>query len=190
MTQPVPLPARLLTRPTRTRDLRAAGVRRRELAGPAWTRQLHGVHRLSTGGTTVGQRIAAVATVPPPAGALSGWAAAWLAGVAELDGEDRHGTPLRVPVTIPPHATLRHRGDIEAWHSRLGPGDAVTRRWRRYTAPVRTAFDIARFADRIEAVVGLDLLLRHGLVSRPALTAYLAARPRWVASRRRGGRSR
>lgn len=52
------------------------------------------------------------------------------------------------------------------------------------TSPLRTAFDLARLEDPVEAVVCLDAFLHAKLVSEPELRSYISAHPRWRGVRR------
>jgi hypothetical protein len=47
------------------------------------------------------------------------------------------------------------------------------------TTPVRTAFDLARFLPRVDAVVALDAMLRQAKLSPRALLAYIESHAWW-----------
>jgi hypothetical protein len=47
------------------------------------------------------------------------------------------------------------------------------------TTPVRTAFDLARFLPRVEAVVALDAMLRQSKLSPAALLSYIDNHAGW-----------
>ncbi len=127
--------------------------------------------------STPTQRIVEAATVTPAVAVLGGWAAAFGHGVDLLDGLDDHTMrPVPITVFLPPRlhrepvASLGYRQQV------LDPDDVVSRRGLRFTRPVRTALDLARWAPSVtEAVVALDTMLQAKVVTRPTLERRLSA---------------
>lgn len=120
--------------------------------------------------------------------ALAGWAAAEMLGA---DCAPRR-TPVEILVT---DGHRRSRPDLVVHHRRSLPGEIVTGvripapgRRRGFvpgrtvvtTSPLRTAFDLARAAERTEAVIALDALSRVG--------GFAPAEVLTVAQRLPGGR--
>jgi hypothetical protein len=122
-------------------------------------------------------RIRAVAALLPPTAAVGGWAAAWLLGVRVLDGELPDGSSRPVPVVLGRSGTLRRRAGVTPWRHVVPDAELVTTSGVRVTAPCRTAFDIACRDNVVEAVVAVDAMLRNGLVSPRALSAYVDEQP-------------
>lgn len=116
----------------------------------------------------------------PVDGAVGGWSAARLRGVAWSDGTTTSGQ-VRLPVLCLPPGRRVRRPEVQVLRSVLGPGDVVRCAGSgvRVTSPVRTAFDLARTAPNLtEAVVRLDAMARHG-VDPEAVAGYAAERPGW-----------
>ena len=177
--QPIPDP--LVARPWRLgappeRVIRAvAGAR-----GPLWTRPHRGVLAWSAlDPTSTWFRVLAAAEAEPGV-PLGTWAAAWLHGANDLDGERADGTPLDV-VYCPGRSGRRApRPGLRPLRSELDDEDVVVVRGIPVTSPVRTAFDLGRTAPDLDsAVADLDCLLRHTGTGVLALTEYTARRPRW-----------
>lgn len=179
---PAPLPDWSIGPALRRTSMAAAGVGPRERYGDLWRRPFRG--RYVWAGTDAddpAQRIRAAASVLPADGVLGGWAAAYLWGAVDLDGQGPLGRAcLPVPLCLPPGRQCRPRPGVVCWRSALADDDRASCAGLPVTDPVRTAFDAARFAPGlVEAVVAVDALLRTGRVSPVRLAAYLAARPGW-----------
>lgn len=126
-------------------------------------------------------RAGAVAAALPGA-VLSGWAAAHLLGVADMDGRTPDGRELPVMVCPGRSGRFRPRSGITLLRSPLGPGDVVEVAGLAVTSPVRTAFDLARTAgDLWRAVEEVDCVVRgRDPALLGALARYAADRPGWT----------
>ena len=179
-----PLPDDLLRRPVLLRDLRAAGVSPAELRGPLWQLPSRGV-RLWGGDsetTDPALRAHAVAAALPADAVLSGWAAAYLLGVTDLDGVAwtmQGEVHLDILVARTADRTRIRRPGVTTVRSELSGSDVVEVDGVRVTSPVRTTFELLRRGPMVEAVVAADAMLHSGLLSVSDLQAYIAQRPRW-----------
>jgi Protein of unknown function (DUF559) len=116
----------------------------------------------------------------PPGGAVGMLSAAHLWGVRGLDpGPD-------VRVLVPPSASLRPQPHLVVRRAQLSADDITSLFGIPVTTSVRTAFDLARFLPRVDAVVALDAMLRQAKLSPAALLSYLTDHAWWpgVASAR------
>ena len=144
--------------PRSATELAAAGVTREMTRGSAWRRTSRGFFAPSTVPDSTTQRILDVAPLIPASGALGGWAAAYVLGVDVLDGLDPF-TMTRLPLAVHlggdlGRANLHH---VRYVRERLSEIDRQIRHGLAVTAPLRTAFDGARWAPNlVEAVVFLD----------------------------------
>lgn len=96
--------SRLAYLPLSLAELEAYGVSRAQVRGPAWRRTSYGFYAPADDGMRNGvrtplQRIVDAMPLVPAHGALTGWAAAYLAGVTALDGLDSR-TLRELPVPI------------------------------------------------------------------------------------------
>lgn len=157
------------------------GVTRRQLQGSRWRQLYDGVYAPAHLIDGPQLRIAAAALVLPPGGAISGRWAAYQYGVDVLPPP---GGP--VEVTVPRTNTLTCRPGLFVRHALLPSSDVRSVSGVPVTTPVRTAFDLARLENPVEAVVGLDALLHAGLCREETLTPYIADHPRWRGVRRAG----
>ena len=101
---------------------------------------------------------AVVAALPADA-VLSGWAAAYLLGVTDLDGVawTRHGeVHLDILVTRRADRTRIRRPGVTTVRSELSVSDVVEVDGVRVTSPVRTTFELLRRGPLVEAVVAAD----------------------------------
>lgn len=162
------VPESLRYEPFRGRDAIMAGlVTRDQLAGAGYQRLYRGVY-LETG-RRVDHLIMckAAALLLPPDAALSHRSAAMLHTV-NLLGRDQ-------PVEATAPVGVRSRPGLRVVRSALAPDE----RWRRgglpVTGPLRTAVDLARQPDLRSAVVGLDAMLYHRLITPEKVRARLAA---------------
>lgn len=172
----------------RRESLLQHGITDRELAGPLWRRTSRGNYAWSaTDAEHVRQRIHVAAGRRRSLGVITGWAAAWLHGVHDLDGFDPHATsPVMLPVPVCTTPDYRLSGAAGPEHavrvvrSRLGPDDVTELDGVPCTSLVRTAFDVGRLApDLTEAVVGLDAMLRDTTMALSDVVAYADDHPRW-----------
>jgi hypothetical protein len=110
----------------------------------------------------------------PPGAALSHRSAAHLYNANVL----AVGQP--VEVTVP--GGLRAQSGLRVVRSPLDPDDITRRSGMPVTAPLRTAFDLARGRDLVAAVVGLDALFFRQVVRPDRLRAYVTEHARWNRS--------
>lgn len=185
-----PLGEDLVAQPRRTRDLYAAGVSAREIAGPLWTPLARGLHHWRDAAlldpTT---RILAAAELLPPGAAIGGWASLFLQGAVDLDGRGGPGgsTVLPVPVCIGPSGRIRRRPFLRVDRRRLPERDVIRNAGIPVTTAVRAASDVACDHGIAEGMVAGDTAARFGLLRAAGLRAYVRRRPRTtglVAARR------
>jgi hypothetical protein len=173
-------------RSMRTGRLLDLGVTRGELAGPRWRAPYRGIRtpQVSSPDEPL-QRIYDAADLLPVGGAIGGWAAAYLLGAAEIDGRGRSGREREViRLVIPPKLHLAPRDHVAYWRSALGPGDVSEVDGVPVTAPLRTAFDLARTRSLEDAVVTLDSLARQLGVPPGAVADFARQHPAYRGSRR------
>ena len=148
----------------------SAGERR----GPLWRRPHYGVLAwIGSDEHDPRQRIlgasAAVDGLP-----LAGWAAAYLHGAKELDGEANDGTALPVLFCPGTSGARRPRPGLQPLRSTLEPGDVVQIDGVTCTSLNRTAFDLARQAKSLhDAVADLDVMLRSTKLRQGDLHEYV-----------------
>lgn len=119
----------------------------------------------------------AAALLLPPGGAISHASAAYLHGADVLTLDPP------VDLSIPVGRVMTPRPGLRVRRTRLDD-DIVVRALMPVTTPARTAFDLARRLDPVEAVVGLDALLKCGAVDLKSVRSYLAERADWPGARR------
>ena len=157
-----PLP---LDRPFTTREALAEGVTAKQLARLVrdgyLRRPLKGVYLASQVGDTREIRGRVVCKAAPPGTVITDWTAAWY-----WTGVDRPGSHLEVPrldaFKVRGHDRLRNPlvKSGERW---LSPSDLLPLDGNvSITRPIRTAWDLGRFAPRIVAIGGMDALCRRG----------------------------
>ena len=155
------------------RRLLEAGVTADDLAGPLWEQTNRGLWAWAVNEGGPDERVRRAAAIVPQ-GAVSGWAAARIWGAHDLDGEQADGKPLPVPLTIPPGLVCRRRRGVTVLRSKCAPDDLTECAGIVVTAPLRTAFDLARLArDVPEGVVSVDALLRAVEIDPQALDEYV-----------------
>lgn len=110
-------------------------------------------------------------------GAVSGRSAAYLWGADVL--------PTHAPaeVTVPPDVQLLRRPGLAVRRSPLPLGDVRHQAGTPVTTPLRTAFDLCRRGDLVEAVVGLDAMLARRLVQVDDVRRFAASRSGWPGLR-------
>jgi very-short-patch-repair endonuclease len=158
----------------------AAGLlTRKQLGSSAWRRILRDVYADTALPRTHGTAITGAALISPASAVFAGRSAAFLLGAESLADES---TPVEIVVPemdrFGPVSGLRVRRTLLA-------DDEVRSVGRLFcTTPLRTALDIARSEDLVDAVVALDVLLARGLVRRSDLVAAAAALPTGRGTRR------
>ncbi|MHA6784972.1 DUF559 domain-containing protein [Pseudonocardia saturnea] len=103
-------------------------------------------------------------------GVLSGWSA------AEVLGASCGPWDAPAEVTVPGRDQRAHPG-LSVRRDRLHPGEITRVDDIRTTTPLRTAFDLGRLDDLVDAVVGVDALA-HKYCFNPDLLLHFAARYR------------
>jgi hypothetical protein len=158
--------------PRMRQELLDAGISRRALAKQEWVSPHRGFHRNLNVNDPVRQRILDAAAVMPQGAVIGGWAAAYLHGLAYLDGSDEP-----VLLVVPPQRRLDRPG-IETVRTELDPADTTSRHGVACTNGARTAFDLLRLAPGLTgAVVAGDCMLHAGLTTAGAVLEYAAAHP-------------
>src|SRR3954447_18286138 len=169
-------PRELLVGPFTSSQARAAGLTAEQLRSACWRRLFHGVYIAAELADTVALCARAIGLVLPPDAVVGYSTAAWLHGV------DVRPSPYFAAVEV-----IAQRGDqirrqgVHARSAKLDEADVVHICGVPVTTPVRTAFDLARQPDLIEAVVGVDAMLNRGGCRLDALTEYVATHRKWRA---------
>ena len=163
----------LTGRPFTSEDARAAGLTYKRLRSSAYRRFFHDVYVDATEPDSVQLRAAAIGLVLPDEAVVGLTAGAWLHGA---DVRDRRCTLLEV---IAQRGDQIRRAGIRAMSALLGPEDVTEVLGVPVTTPTRTAFDLARRPDLVEAVVGIDAMLNRGGTDLDELVNYTAAHRKW-----------
>ena len=164
----------------RTAELYALGVGRGELAGPGWRNPFRGVHRPEAPTDGPLQRVYDAAELLVPGAAIGGWAAGYLLGAHELDGLGRAGRePEPVMLLTPTRQHPCPRPGVRTFRSKLDPDDVVEINGIPVTAPLRTAFDLARASSLEDGVVAVDALARAARIDLHHLAGYVRRHPRF-----------
>ena len=183
-------------RPRESAVLDEDGIAEHLLRTSRWERTSRGLYVPAGVSRTAAQRIVAAAALLPAHGVIGGWAAAHVRGVEFMDGLDGHQNELGVDVLLPPGLHRLDVAGVEYRRASLRPGEITLVHDLPITSLVRTAIDLACWAESLtEATVALDLCLQAGLT----LTELGAAAPRGrrgsvqarqaIAVARRGSRS-
>jgi len=143
---------------------------RKQLYGSAWRRVFHDVYVDAEVPDTHALRCRAAGLILPAGSAVTGRSAACLQGLPL-------GRPHE-PVQVLAPSTSRCRAKGLRIHHGVLPAAQVLPGPPPVTVPARTAWEIAREPDSVEAVAALDVLLSHRYVSSQTLAAWAAAKPR------------
>lgn len=198
----------------RTRTCEEQGLSGRVLRGPSFTRMRRGVYvPAGADADAPDNRIAAVAADLPSHAALGGWAAARILeravaddGLEVFDGGRWWGeTPAQhsaLGVVVPRlgsggsrgtapvlvcaarESRLALRPDVRVFRSPVADDDVLPLGDGCMTAPLRTAFDLARLLPVGRAVIALDRLIHLGLVVPAGLADYARGRKGWRGASR------
>lgn len=165
-------PAQLAGRIFRGADAVHAGLLSKDdLRGPAWRRIFRGVYADARLRTSYRQRcLAAARYLLPEGAALAGRSAAWQYGVrlaAETDP---------VEVVTPPAERFGPVDGLRIHVADLPPEDVQVIEHTRWTTPLRTCWDLARWLSLPDAVAYLDIMVARRLVTVASLTAYARER--------------
>ncbi len=169
------VPPPLLDEPfTRAEALRFIGPD--TLRGPSYQRLLRGVHR-TAGELTHLDRILAARRVLPGDAVLAGLSALWALGVELATAS----TPAEA--IVPALSGARNRTHLRVSRAVLGHGEVAVLDLGPTTTPARTAFDLARSGEPIDAVPLLDALVRQTGVTRAQILEVTAVHPRarWLS---------
>lgn len=155
------------------------GITPHELRGPLWERALHGRYRFMDASTNRPEaRIDVARSVMPADGALTGWAAAYLLGVTDLDGRNWSGRLEPVVVALPRNRRIK-RAAIATIRAPLPDDDICTIRGIRVTRGARTCFELMRRSSLEDAVVAVDAMVRAGAVTLDDVRAYVRGKAGW-----------
>ncbi len=163
-----------LDRPFTSAEAQRAGVDKRALAklveAALIRRVLRGVYAAAQLPESHGLRTQALSLVTPPGSVVTDWSACWLWTGVHRPNAHRERTPVSV---FRWSGAGRLRNPLVASGERLFVPDDVApltdRLW--VTTPLRTAWDLGRFAPPIVALGGVDALLRHGAFPKAELIA-------------------
>jgi hypothetical protein len=165
--------------PRSTGELVASGITKDMLRGPRWRRTSRGFYVPSSapaGCPT--QRILDTAPLLGEVHVISGWAAAFVAGVDQLDGRD-HLSLAPMPVDVVLTGDLGRASTVHVTYHRgtLAAGEQRRLHGLRVTDAARTILDGASWAsDLTEAVALVDACLHAGLLTLPRFRDHLETR--------------
>jgi very-short-patch-repair endonuclease len=152
---------------------RAVGLTRTQLEGASYRQLLHSVYVCADVPDSELLRAQAASLVLPDDAVVGLASAAWLLGADVLDAR-RPGL-----FVIANRGDQIRRAGVNATSALLSPGDVTEVHGVPVTTPVRTAFDLARRKDLVEAVVGVDAMLNRGGCRLDDLAAYTADHRKW-----------
>jgi len=173
MRRPASVPPELLVAPFTSAQAAALGITASQLRSSAFRRVLRDVYVAAHVPDCPELRAAAARLVIPDEAVVGYEDAAWLHGA---DVRDRRSLDVKV---IGQRGDQIRRDGVLATSALLEPGDVTVVRGIAVTTQVRTAFDLARRKDLIEAVVGIDAMLNRGGCDLDELTAYATEHRRW-----------
>jgi hypothetical protein len=162
--------------PFRRRDAVSAGlITPAELKGPRWQRLYHGVYIERAAFTPDHHRMwcAAAQLVMPTRAAIGGRSAAYLWGVDLLYATEP------VSIIVPGQRTTRDQAMLRVVRGVLPCADVESFTGLTVTTPARTAFDLGRGRDRIQASIAVDAMLHRRVVTLPELHRVADAHPGW-----------
>jgi hypothetical protein len=181
--RPAIVPAALRYARFRGRDAVASGlVTRRQLGGQVWRANSSATYTCAPTCSWITKRGAARRLLLlPPGAALSHRSAGFLFGADVL--------PLEAPVdmTVPTSCRIRPRPRLRVFRTHLTAEFLCRRAGLTVTKPLRTAWDLARGPELVEAVVGVDALLYRRLIRHDALLHFIEdhdGRPGFCRARR------
>ena len=149
--------------------MRAGLLTRAQLQGPAWRRLFKDVYADANLDVTHLLKCRAAALTLPPGAALTGRSAACWDGLPVGDADDP------VWVVVPAGTQFQMRG-IKVRRAWLPTGHVLAGE-PPVTVPQRTAWEIAREHDLVDAVAALDVLFHHKRPAQEAMTAWTAVHP-------------
>ena len=150
-----------------------------ELRGTLWRHSHRDRYAWSgTDQASPDQRILEAVSLLTDGCAIGGWAAAFLQGVTDLDGQAWSGGLEPVLLAMTYERRIRRNG-IRALRAPLPDNDLVEIGGALVTAPERTCFDLMRLADLEGAVAAIDAMLRAGAVTPSAMVDYIRRHAGW-----------
>ncbi len=162
--------------PFRRRDAVAAGLATAaELKGTHWQRLYQGIYIEKAAFQPQNHYMwcQAAQLLLPSGSAIGGRSAAYAWGVQLL------GANEPVTVVIPQRTSLRIQPGLHVVRSHLPRSDVDLAFGLRLTTPARTAFDLGRDPDRIQAAIAVDAMLFRRVVSLADLHRAADAHPGW-----------
>ena len=161
-----------LDRPFTTRQAVAAGIGRSTLArlvrAGLLRRPLRGVYVASQVKDSQRLRGQVLMLVVPPGSVVTDWSACWYWTGVDLPNSHIHVPPLSV--FRPADGGRLRNSLVRSGERSFLPHDLVPINDRlSVTSPLRTAWDLGRFAPPVLGLGGLDALLRHGTFSSAQL---------------------
>lgn len=175
-------------RPESSASLIARGISRTTLRSRAWRRARRGFYVPADAGRlpdtrrlSAAQRILDVTPALAGQAALGSWAAAYVLGVDWMDGRNPH-TMTELPVDIIA-ADLRRQQPkgIRYQFTEVPDDQTLVRDGIPVTAPCRTTFDGARWAEGLEdAVIFVDAAARFLDLDLKELRAYVCEHAHWT----------
>jgi very-short-patch-repair endonuclease len=150
-----------------------------QLAGSAWRRLFRDVYLSADAVLDHLAWCRAAALLLPTGAAIAGRSAAYMhfADVLPLGQSP-------VDVAVPRSVSLRPRSGLRVRRAKLPPTDIEQAAGTPVTTRLRTAFDLAREPNLVDAVIGVDALLNTGYLGLPALVQYAEERRGWSGSQR------
>lgn len=148
-------------------------------------RPLRGVYVAATVPDSVALRVASLRLVVPADAVVCDRHAGWLHGAEMVLAPNEHLAPRPIAIFRYPGADRLHRGEVASGQRALLASDVVELDGLLVTTPLRTALDLGRRRSRVEAISGLDAMMRVG-VSRDELIeeSERFAGERWVRTLR------
>lgn len=136
-----------------------------QLRSTAWRPLLRGIYADSR--MTVDHRLRCYAAqlALPPEAVLVRRSALWIFGIEHAQPDDP------VEVSLSSRRKVRGRPGLAIEQATIGPQDIIEISGLRVTSAERTAWDLARGRDLVEAVVDLDAMAARRLVTREQLLA-------------------
>jgi very-short-patch-repair endonuclease len=168
--RPAQRPDRLRGRVFRGRDAVASGLLSKDaLRSSAWRRLYQGVYADAGLPDSIDVRISGATLLMPTGAVFSGRTAAHLFAATELCDRSRP-----VEITVPPGVRFGPVKGLRIRSAPLPPSDVTMVARRRCTSEVRTALDLARLEDPVEAVVVIDVFLARRIVHEAELADAVA----------------
>jgi very-short-patch-repair endonuclease len=169
-------PKQLRSAPFRRREAVGAGLLTPdELRGPRWHRLYQGIYieRAAFASTNHHMWCAAAQLAMPAGAVIGGRSAAYLWGVDLLAA----GEP--VSIIVPKRRATRDQPMLSVSRGLLPRGDVESLHGLTITTPARTAFDLGRDPDRLQAAIAMDAMLNRRVVTLAALHRVADAHPGW-----------